>query len=334
MEFIRFLQLYVGLEIVYNIDLMFFGYKFFDLLNQVVDRKDVQILGYKLVFFMEYEYKEMREMIEFYNLMFVVVNNWIKKNELIISFCFFWYIKGVFLFVMMENLKSEQGKKVFLFDKFDMVLFLIVNVLSIFLFSCVYVGFGEGNKIVGGYMVIKEIFVQVVVDLFIWLMNKEKIGMFKIRDLRKEYVFDWSVFFIYNGYDIKNVGKNVCIINYFIYDYYCEEFYLLGVLFVFVFIFIFVSLLYIWWCLLIECKNLKILEEVYKCLIFFVDGGQILFWNMQGSDIEFDDNYVCLIGVEKRKFKRIDFLEYVYFDDLQLLSFFYEVLCKFLGVEI
>ena len=334
MEFIRSLQPHVGLEIVYNIDLTPLGHKSFDLLNQVVDRKDVQILGHKSAFSMEYEYKEMREMIEFYNLMPAVANNRIKKNELTISLCPFRYIKGASLLVMMENSKSEQGKKAFLLDKFDMVSFPIVNALSIPSFSCVHAGFGEGNKIVGGYMATKEISVQAAADLSTRLMNKEKIGMPKIRDLRKEYVLDWSVFSTYNGYDIKNVGKNVRIINYPIYDHYREEFYLLGVLFVFAFIFISVSLLHTRRRSLIERKNLKILEEAHKRLTLSADGGQISLWNMQGSDIEFDDNYARLTGVEKRKFKRTDFLEYVHPDDSQLLSSFYEALCKSPGVEI
>lgn len=334
MEFIRSLQPHVGLEIVYNIDLTPLGHKSFDLLNQVVDRKDVQILGHKSAFSMEYEYKEMREMIEFYNLMPAVANNRIKKNELTISLCPFRYIKGASLLVMMENSKSEQGKKAFLLDKFDMVSFPIVNALSIPSFSCVHAGFGEGNKIVGGYMATKEISVQAAADLSTRLMNKEKIGMPKIRDLRKEYVLDWSVFSTYNGYDIKNVGKNVRIINYPIYDHYREEFYLLGVLFVFAFIFISVSLLHTRRRSLIERKNLKILEEAHKRLTLSADGGQISLWNMQGSDIEFDDNYARLTGVEKRKFKRTDFLEYVHPDDSQLLGSFYEALCKSPGVEI
>ena len=334
MEFIRSLQPHVGLEIVYNIDLTPLGHKSFDLLNQVVDRKDVQILGHKSAFSMEYEYKEMREMIEFYNLMPAVANNRIKKNELTISLCPFRYIKGASLLVMMENSRSEQGKKAFLLDKFDMVSFPIVNALSIPSFSCVHAGFGERNKIVGGYMATKEISVQAAADLSTRLMNKEKIGMPKIRDLRKEYVLDWSVFSTYNGYDIKNVGKNVRIINYPIYDHYREEFYLLGVLFVFAFIFISVSLLHTRRRSLIERKNLKILEEAHKRLTLSADGGQISLWNMQGSDIEFDDNYARLTGVEKRKFKRTDFLEYVHPDDSQLLSSFYEALCKSPGVEI
>lgn len=333
MEFIRSLQPHVGLEIVYNIDLTPLGHKSFDLLNQVVDRKDVQILGHKSAFSMEYEYKEMREMIEFYNLMPAVANNRIKKNELTISLCPFRYIKGASLLVMMENSKSEQGKKAFLLDKFDMVSFPIVNALSIPSFSCVHAGFGEGNKIVGDTAT-KEISVQAAADLSTRLMNKEKIGMPKIRDLRKEYVLDWSVFSTYNGYDIKNVGKNVRIINYPIYDHYREEFYLLGVLFVFAFIFISVSLLHTRRRSLIERKNLKILEEAHKRLTLSADGGQISLWNMQGSDIEFDDNYARLTGVEKRKFKRTDFLEYVHPDDSQLLSSFYEALCKSPGVEI
>ena len=74
--------------------------------------------------------------------------------------------------------------------------------------------------------------------------------------------------------------------------------------------------------MLIERKNLKILEEAHKRLTLSADGGQISLWNMQGSDIEFDDNYARLTGVEKRKFKRTDFGEYVHPDDSQLLVLF------------
>jgi hypothetical protein len=140
-----------------------------------------------------------------------VANNRIKKKELTISLCPFRYIKGASLLVMMENSKSEQGKKAFLLDKFDMVSFPIVNALSIPSFSCVHAGFGEGNKIVGGYMATKEISVQAAADLSTRLMNKEKIGMPKIRDLRKEYVLDWSVFSTYNGYDIKTWAR-MCVL--------------------------------------------------------------------------------------------------------------------------
>ena len=74
-------------------------------------------------------------------------------------------------------------------------------------------------------MATKEISVQAAADLSTRLMNKEKIGMPKIRDLRKEYVLDWSVFSTYNGYDIKNVGKNVRIMiiivrNFIYWGYY------------------------------------------------------------------------------------------------------------------
>lgn len=58
MDFIKSLQPHVNMEIVYNIDLTALGHKSFDLLNRVIDRKNVQILGHKSAFSMEYEYKE------------------------------------------------------------------------------------------------------------------------------------------------------------------------------------------------------------------------------------------------------------------------------------
>lgn len=45
MDFIKSLQPHVNMEIVYNIDLTALGHKSFDLLNRVIDRKNVQIWG-------------------------------------------------------------------------------------------------------------------------------------------------------------------------------------------------------------------------------------------------------------------------------------------------
>lgn len=69
---------------------------------------------------MEYEYKEMNEMMKYYNLMAAVANDRIKvkKDKLTVSLCPFRYIKGASLLVMMEKSKSEQKKKAFLLDKF------------------------------------------------------------------------------------------------------------------------------------------------------------------------------------------------------------------------
>ena len=281
MDFIKSLQPHVNMEIVYNIDLTALGHKSFDLLNRVIDRKNVQIWGHKSAFSMEYEYKE-----------------------------------------------------AFLLDKFDLVSLPIVNALNIPSFSCVREGFGDGSKIVGGYMATEEISAQAVTGLSVRLMNKEKIGMPKIRDLEKEYVLDWSVFSSYNGYDIGNVAKDVRIINYPFYDHYRREVYLLGVLFILAFIFISISLLRTRRRSLIERKNLQILEEAHKRLTLSADGGQISLWNMQGDDIEFDDNYTRLTGMGKRRVKRSTFLEYVHPDDSQLLSSFYGALYKSPGMQI
>lgn len=334
MDFIKSLQPHVNMEIVYNIDLTALGHKSFDLLNRVIDRKNVQIWGHKSAFSMEYEYKEMREMIEYYSLMPAVANHNSEKEELTVSLCPFRYIKGASLLVMMENSKCEQERKAFLLDKFDLVSLPIVNALNIPSFSCVREGFGDGSKIVGGYMATEEISAQAVTGLSVRLMNKEKIGMPKIRDLEKEYVLDWSVFSSYNGYDIGNVAKDVRIINYPFYDHYRREVYLLGVLFILAFIFISISLLRTRRRSLIERKNLQILEEAHKRLTLSADGGQISLWNMQGDDIEFDDNYTRLTGMGKRRVKRSTFLEYVHPDDSQLLSSFYGALYKSPGMQI
>lgn len=53
--------------------------------------------------------------------------------------------------------------------------------------------------------------------------------------------------------------------------------------------------------------KLEILEEAHKRLTLSADGGQISLWNMQGSDIEFDDNYARLTGVEKGSLRELIF---------------------------
>lgn len=333
-EFIKSLQPHATKEIVFNIDFTPLGHKSFNLLTHFIDRKNVQILGLESAFSIDSEYKEMRKMTDYYNLMAALPNNHIRKNELIISLCPFQYIKGASLLVMMENSKNEQGKKVFLLDKFDSMSLPIVNALNIPSFSCIREGFGTGSKIVGGYMATEELSAKATTALAVRLINKEKIGMPKIRDLEKEYVLNWSNFSTYSGYNIKNVPKNVRIINYPVYDQYRKEIYFLGILFIFAFIFISISLLRTHRRSLIERKNLQILEEAHKRLTLSTDGGQISLWNMQGNDIEFDDNYMRLTGMEKRLFKKTEFLEYVHPDDLQLLSSFYEVLYKSPGIQI
>lgn len=332
-EFIQSLEPHTGIEIIYNIDLTPLGRQSFDLLTHIIDRKNVQFLSPQSAFPIEHEYKEIREMIEYYCLMPAVANN-NRKENLIISLYPFQYVKGVSLLSMMEKSKNEQKEKVFLLDKFDLVALPIVNALNMPSFSCLHKGFGERNKIVGGYMATEEISAQSAADLSARLFNKEKIGMPKIRDLGKEYVLDWTYFAAYNNYDIKNVPSNVRIINYPFYDRYRKEIYLLTGLFILAFILVSIILLRIYRRSLIERKNLEILQEAHKRLTLSTDGGQISLWNMHRDEIEFDDHYTRLTGLEQRRFTKNDFLKYVHPDDLQLLNSYHETLYKSPGIQI
>lgn len=327
-EFIKALYANMGMEIVFNIDMTYLGRKSFDLLTKFVDRKNVQILGQQSIYSLENEYKEMQDMVEYYNLMPALADEHIKKNELTVSLCPFRYIKGVSLLVMMEKSKSEQAKKAFLLDKFDMVSRPIVNALNMPSFSCVREGFGEGSKIIGGYMATDELSARATAGLSVRLMNKEKIGMPKIRDVGKEYILDWSHYSTYKGYNIKNVPKNTRIINYPLYDHYRKELYLLGVLFIFAFIFISVCLLRMRRRSLIERKNTEMLKEAHKLLSLSTAGGQVSLWNMQGSTISFDDNFTRLTGLQQRQFTKAAFSKHTHPDDLQLLNSLYEMLCQ------
>lgn len=333
-EFINSLQPRVAMEIIYNIDFTPLGRKSFKLLTRYVDRKNVRLLGNRSEFPVELEYKEMKEMIEYYSLLPGRVNHSLKKAQMTISLCPFRYIKGKSLLVLMENSKLEQGKKAFLLDKYDRVALPIVNALNIPSFSCLREGFEGNTKIVGGYMATDEISACAAAGLSARLLNKEKIGMPKIRDLKKEYVLDWTYFSAYSSYDVKNVPKNVRIINYPFYDRYRKEVYFLGGLFVLAFVLVSISLLRVRRRSQIEHENLRRLEEAHKRLTLSADGGQISLWNMQGSDIEFDENYTRLTGMEQRHFVRTDFAEYVHPDDLQLLASFYDALHKSPCVQI
>lgn len=325
-EFIKALHPQVGMEIVFNVDLTFLGRASFDLLTQSVNRKNVQIISQQSVFATEEHYKGVSDMVEYYNLMPALTDGRIRANELTISLYPFRYIKGMSLLVMMEKSKKEQAKKTFLLDKFDMMSLSIVNALNIPSFSCIREGFGGDSKIVGGYMATEEISARAAVDLSVRLMNKEKIGMPKIRDLEKEYILDWRRFSAYNSNDIKKVPKNTRIINYPFYDHYRKELCLLLMLFIISFIFISISLLRMRRRSVIERKNLKMLEEAHKRLTLSTDGGQISLWNMQGDIIEFDDNYARLTGLQQRQFSRIDFSKFAHPDDIQLLNTLYKTL--------
>ena len=328
-EFIQSLRPDINLEIIYNIDFTSLGHKSLDLLTHYVDRKNVRLLGGDpSAFPTEGEYKEMKEMIEYFCLMPAVANDSIINDKLTISLCPFQYIKGSSLLVMMEESKKEQGKKAFLLDKFDLLALPIINALNIPSFSCLREGFGEKTKIVGGYMATEEISARAVTDLSVQLMNKKKVGMPKIRDLGKEYVLDWTYFSTYPDYSIHNVPGNVRIINYPFYDHYRKELYFLGALFILAFILVSIILLRMYRHSLIERENMKILETAHKRLTLSMDGGQISLWNMHKNEIEFDENYMRLMGIKQRHFSKAEFLNHAHPDDLQLLDTFYDTLFK------
>lgn len=333
MDFIKTLHPHTNIEIVYNIDMTILGYKSFDMLTRVVERKNVRILGYQKAFTQESYYKKLNEMIEYFNLMPGMANDNLKNDRMIISLCPFRYIKGSSLLVMLEHSRRVEEDQVFLLDKYDMMAIPIVNALNIPSFSCIREGFGEKAKIVGGYMATEEISAKAVADLGTRLIKKEKIGMPKIRDLKKEYVLDWT-YFSESVAHVHDIPKNVRIINYPFYDRYREEFYLLGVLFILAFILITVILLRVHRRSLIERKNIQMLEEAQKRLSLSMDGGQVTLWNIQDDIVEFDENYTHLVGREQRRFTKEDFRKYTHPDDIPLLSSFYETLHQSPGMQI
>lgn len=322
-DFIRTLYPHKAMEIIYNIDLTYLGRKSFDKLSRVVDRKNVKVLGYQKAFVQECDYKQLKEMIEYFNLMPGLVNDSIQSNSLTISLCPFRYIRGASLLIILEKSKKEQTNQAFLLDKLDMMAIPMVTALNIPSFSCIREGFGENAKIVGGYMATEEITAKAAAALATRLLKKEKIGMPKIRDLKKEYVLDWIYFSEYAG-DVGNVPHNVRIINYPFFERYRKVLYGLGGLFVLSFILITISLLRTHRRSLIERKNLQMLEEVHKRLTLSMDGGKISLWNIQEGVLEFDDNFTQLVGLEQRRFTEEDILRYVHPDDAPLLSLFYE----------
>ena len=325
-DFIKSLRPQVGIDVIYNIDLTPLGRKSFDLLTRFADRKEMRLLGCGSAFSAEPEYKELQEMVEHYNLMPARAGSHVGKDEITISLCPFRYTKGTSLFVDMEKSKSGQKKEVFLLDKFDQMSLPITKALNIPSFSCIRQGFGEDAKIVGGYMATEEISARTAADFSVRLMNKEKIGMPKIRDMEKEYVLDWTYFSAYADFDVENVPEDVRIINYSFYDRYRNELYFLTGLFILAFILVLVSWLRIRRRSREERKNLEMLEEIHKRLTLSMDGGRVALWDIQGENIEFDENYTRLVGMEQRTFVRTDFLKYAYPDDVSLLNSLYETL--------
>lgn len=325
-DFIKSLRPQVGIDVIYNIDLTPLGCKSFDLLTRFADRKEMRLLGCGSAFSAEPEYKELQEMVEHYNLMPARAGSHVGKDEITISLCPFRYTKGTSLLVDMEKSKSGQEKEVFLLDKFDQMSLPITKALNIPSFSCIRQGFGEDAKIVGGYMATDEISARTAADFSVRLMNKEKIGMPKIRDMEKEYVLDWTYFSAYADFDVKNVPEDVRIINYSFYDRYRNELYFLTGLFILAFILVLVSWLRIRRRSREERKNLEMLEEIHKRLTLSMDGGRVALWDIQGENIEFDENYTRLVGMEQRTFVRTDFLKYAYPDDVSLLNSLYETL--------
>lgn len=325
-DFIRTLHPHTDMEIVCNIDMTILGRRSFDMLTRVVDRKNVRVLGYEEAFIQKDDYGKLIEMIEYFNPMPGSTNDSIgKKDELTISLCPFRYIRGAPLMIMLERSKRMQENQVFLLDKYDMMAGPIINALSIPPFSCIREGFNENAKIVGGYMATEEISAEATADLGTRLLKKEKTGMPKIRDLKKEYILDWTYFSQYAENNIQYVPANVRIINYPFYARYQKELYALGALFVVTFILVTVSLLRTHRHSLAARKRLHMLEEAHKRLSFSMDGSKISLWNVQKGVLEFDEHYAYLLGLEQRRFTKEEILKYIHPDDAQLLSSFYEM---------
>ena len=332
-DFIKTLYTNTGIEIIYNIDLTAQGRKSFDMLTRVVERRDVRVLGYQGAFTKECDYEKLKEMIGYFNLMPGSINDSDEQNKLTISLCPFRYMEGASLLIMLEKSKREQNDQAFLLDKFDMMAIPIVNALNIPSLSCVREGFGENTKIMGGYMATEEISSKAAADLAARLLKKEKIGMPKIRDLKKEYVLDWIYFSEY-AEGIHNVPKDARIINYPLYDRYKRELYILGGLFVLSFILVSISLSRTHRRSLIERKNLQMLEEAHKRLSLSMDGGKISLWSIQEGILEFNENHTRLVGLEQRRFTKDDFLQYTHPDDAPLLDLFYETLRQSPGMRV
>lgn len=332
-DFIKTLYPHNNMEVIYNIDLTFLGRKSFDMLSKVVDRKNVSLLGYKKAFVQERDYRHLMEVIEYFNLTPGLVNDSTQSNDLTISLCPFRYMRGTSLLIMLESSKREQKNQAFLLDKLDMMAIPIVTALNIPSFSCIREGFGENTKIVGGYMATEDISAKAVAGLATRLMKKEKIGMPKIRDLKKEYVLDWMYFSEYAG-NIRNVPEDVRIINYPFYDRYQKELHVFAGLFVLSFILVTISWLRTYRRSLIERKNLQILKEVHKRLTLSMDGGKISLWNVHEGILEFDDNFTQLVGMEQLRFTKEELIRYTHPDDVKLLSLFYETLHQSPGLQI
>lgn len=47
---------------------------------------------------------------------------------------------------------------------------------------------------------------------------------------------------------------------------------------------------------------MEMLEETHKRLTLSMDGGRISLWNIQGDNVEFDENYTRLVGMKQRIF--------------------------------
>lgn len=332
-NFVKSLHPQVSMEVIYNIDFTILGHHSFNLLTRTVNWKDMRLLGYQAAYTLEDDYKKLNDMVEYYGSLPIEAVTHPKRSELTISLCPFRYMKGTSLLVMMERSKREKGDKVFLLDKFDLMALPIVNALNIPSFSCIREGFGEGAKIVGGYMATEELSAQAAAQLSLRLINKEKAYMPVIQDLKKEYVLDW-LYFSEHGHKVNNIPKNVRVINYPFYDRYHKEFIFLGILFIIAFIAITIILLRMRRRSQIERKNMRILEEAHKRLTLSTDGGSISLWTIQGETIEFDENLERLVGLQQRKFIRKDFHVFTHPDDIPLLTQFYETLHQSPGTQI
>lgn len=316
-DFIKTIHQNDNVCVFFNWDMTVLGKRSYELLKSHYSKEDMKFWAKPWGFSKDKLYNKVKNMIQQDNMEELPLNQEFQvSHRFSIDLYPFRYMKGTSLLILMSTKLQSKRDHAFLLDKFDLVALPLTNTLNIPSFSCVREGFGEKNKIVGGYMASDEISADAVSNLAELILSGEKINQ-KVFDLEKEYVLDWTYFSSYNKiYDVRKVPSDVRFINYPFYDRYREELYMVGTLFVILFIIISINLIHIRRKSILAKKDMDILKKAQERLSLSCTGGNVSLWSLQGNDICFEESYIKLTEAPDKPLTLEKFLELTHPDDL------------------
>lgn len=320
-EFMQRLFNRENINVIYNVDLTFLGKKSMGKLLSEIDRKSVMVWGRQNGMIDGRIYQDFCMMVEKEELTSTKGFQGDKEpTEFVVKMLPFRYMVGLSQLTTTAMPQERLSDTGFLLDKWDVSTMPLSRVLNIPSFSCIREGFNEDIGIVGGYMATDKVSAETVASLAANLWTGKGGGEPKRRELKKEYVLDWTCFSAFKVFRINNVPAGVAIINRPFYDRYRREIYAGGVVFACLFIVLLVALLRTRRRVRREREDMQALKSAHEHLSLSTSGGNISLWYIRKGELNLDENFAQLTGVKCRSYVFKRFLEFLHPDDMKCVE--------------